>query len=130
MGARAVLLAWNVDVEGLSYEAAKRIAAKIREAGGGFRGLRALAFHLPGQGRLQISMNLEDPAATHPVDVFATIEREATRLGGWVNGTEVIGLGPDALASPEAVRAMRIRDWSDERLLGRRVDAWLAGAGG
>ena len=130
VGARAVLLAWNVDVEGLSYEAAKRIAADIREAGGGFRGLRALAFHLPGQGRLQISMNLEDPAATHPVDVFTTIEREATRLGGRVNGTEVIGLGPDALASPEAVRAMRIRDWSDERLLSRRVDARLAGAGG
>ena len=130
VGARRVLLACNVDVEGLPHEAAKRIAAGVRETGGGFRGLRALAFHLRGQGRTQISMNIEDPAATDPVEVFETIEREASRLGGRVNGTEVIGLGPDALASPGAVRAMRILDWSDERLLGRRVDAWLAARGG
>ncbi len=129
VGAREVLLAWNVDVEGLSHEAAKRIAARIRETGGGFRGLRALAFHLPGQGRTQISMNLEDPAATDPVAVFGAIEREASRLGGRVGGTEVIGLGPDVLGPRAAVRAMRIRDWSGERLLGRRVDAWLAASG-
>lgn len=127
VGAREVLLAWNVDVEGLSHPAAKRIAAGIRETGGGFRGLRALAFHLPAQGRTQISMNLEDPAATDPVDVFRAIEQVASRLGGRVVGTEVIGLAPDALAAPAAAREMRIRDWSGERLLGRRVDIWLAG---
>ncbi|MXX33132.1 MAG: glutamate formimidoyltransferase [Gemmatimonadetes bacterium] len=130
VGARAVLLAWNVDVEGLSREAARGIAAGIRETAGGFRGLRALAFRLRGQGRTQISMNLEDPSATDPVEVFTRIEREASRLGGTVAGTEVVGLAPDALASPAAVRAMRIRDWSDERLLRRRVDAWIAAAGG
>ena len=126
VGAREVLLAWNVDVEGLPLQAAKRIAAGIRETAGGFRGLRALAFQLRGQGRTQISMNLEDPVATDPVEVFGTIEREVSRLGGGVGGTEIIGLGPDLLASRAAVRAMRIRDWSDERLLSRRVEAWLA----
>lgn len=129
VGAREVLLAWNVDVEGLSHPAAKRIAAGIRETGGGFRGLRALAFHLPAQGRTQISMNLEDPAATDPVDVFRAIEQVASRLGGRVVGTEVIGLAPDALASPVAAREMRVRDWSGERLLGRGVDTWLTGLG-
>ena len=126
VGARAVLLAWNIDVEGLALEAAKGIAAGIRETGGGFRGLRALALHLPRQGRTQISMNLEDPAATDPREVFAAVEREATRLGGGIRGTEVVGMAPDALASPAAVRAMRVRDWSEDRVLSRRVESWLA----
>ena len=130
VGARRILLAWNVDVEGIAFAAARRIAAAIRETGGGFPGLRALAFHLPGQRRTQISMNLEDPGGTDPVEVFAAIERAATRLGGQVSGTEVIGMGPDALASSTSVRTLRIRDWSDERLLGPRVDAWLAARGG
>lgn len=129
VGARGVLLAWNVDVKGISHAAAKGVASRIREAGGGFPGLRALAFHLPEQGRTQISMNLEDPAATGPAEVFGAIERELSRLGGRVSGTEVIGLGPDALAAPGTARALRIRDWSDERVLSRRVEAWLALAG-
>ena len=129
VGARAVLLAWNIDVEGLALEAAKGIAAGIRETGGGFRGLRALALHLPRQGRTQISMNLEDPAATDPLAVFARIERESVRLGGRVGGTEVVGMAPDALASPDAVRALRVRDWSEDRVLSRRVDSWLAERG-
>ena len=126
VGARGVLLAWNVDVEGLALEAARAVAAGIRETGGGFRGLRALGFHLSGQGRTQISMNLEDPSATDPADVFRAIEHEASRLGGRVLGTEVIGMGPDALGRPGVARDLAIRDWSEERLLGRRVDAWVA----
>lgn len=121
VGARQVLLAWNVDLEGVDLVAAKRIAAGIREAGGGFRGLRALALHLPVQNRVQIAMNLENPAATDPFEVYRTIDREVSRLGGGVAGTEVIGMGPDALDRPGAAHAMRLRDWSAERILSRRV---------
>ena len=74
VGARKVLLAWNVFVEGLPLADAREIAAKIREAGGGFPGLRALGLHLLGSDRVQISMNLEDPATTSPLAVFEAIE--------------------------------------------------------
>lgn len=125
IGAREVLLAWNVDIEGVAPAAARGIAASIREAGGGFAGLRALALLLRGQNRLQIAMNLEDPAATDPLQVFRTIERRVRDVGGRVAGTEVIGMLPDQV-SPEAARRMRVRDWSEERLLGRRVRACVA----
>lgn len=131
VGARQVLLAWNVDLEGVDLVAARRIAAGVRETGGGFRGLRALALHLPGQDRIQIAMNLENPTAVDPVEVYRAIDRAASRLGGGVAGTEVIGMGPDALDDPAVARAIRLRDWSAARILSRRVSGGPgAGPGG
>ena len=124
VGAREVLLAWNVDIEGVSLVDAKGIAAGIRESGGGFRGLRAMAVFLPDQGRTQVSMNLEAPETTDPMEVFRAIERDVTTRGGCVVGTEVIGLAPDAVTDSVA-RSMGIRDWSLDRILSRRVDAWV-----
>ncbi|MCY3546463.1 MAG: glutamate formiminotransferase [Gemmatimonadetes bacterium] len=125
VGAREVLLAWNVDIEGVALAAARGIAAGIREAGGGFAGLRALALLLHEQNRLQIAMNLEDPAATDPLVVFRTIERRVRALGGRVAGTEVIGMLPGQVPS-ETARRMRVRDWSEDRLLRRCVQSYLA----
>ena len=125
VGAREVLLAWNVDIEGVPVAEARAIAAAVRESGGGFRGLRAMALFLPRQGRTQISMNLETPATTDPMEVFRAIEEGVRERGGLVAGTEVIGLAPDAVTDA-AARAMAIRDWSPERILSRRVAARVA----
>lgn len=130
VGARELLLAWNVDIEGVSLEHARAIAARVREAGGGFAGLRALALRLPRQRRTQISMNLEDPAGTDPNDVFRAIAREVRAARGRVSGTEVIGMCPDQLAGASTVRAMGIRDWSEDRILSRRLAAYVEARGG
>jgi glutamate formiminotransferase len=121
VGARTVLLAWNVYVEGVGLAGARAIAAKIREAGGGFPGLRALGLQLPSRGRVQISMNLEDPARTSPLDVFAAIERETSQRGGRVVETEVIGMAPDALVYPGAVNRLLLADLGPARVLSHRV---------
>lgn len=128
-GAREVLLAWNVDVEGIPVEDAGRIAAAIRESGGGFRGLRAMAAFLPEQGRTQVSMNLEAPEATDPMKVFRAIGAAVARRGGRVVGTEVIGLVPDAITNRVAA-TMGIRDWSPNRILSRRVAGRVAADAG
>ncbi len=130
VGARGVLLAWNVDIEDVPLEHARGIAARIREAGGGFPGLRALALRLTRQRRTQISMNLEDPARTDPLDVFRAIEREVRAVRGTVSGTEVIGMCPDQVAAPATVRAMGIRDWSGDRILSRCLSTYLEARGG
>ena len=130
VGAREVLLAWNVDVEGVSLEDARRVASGIRESGGGFRGLRALALFLSQQGRTQVSMSLEAPDETDPMEVFAAIEAGVGRVGGRVVGAEVIGMAPDAITD-SAARAMAIRDWSPDRILSRRFAAHVgSGADG
>ena len=126
VGARPVLLAWNVDLEGVDLVAARRIAAAVRETGGGFRGLRAMAVLLPRQRRLKVSMNLEDLRETSPETVYRAIERKVLELGGRTAGTEVVGAIPDALASPPIARALGVRCWSKDRLLERRVRDHLA----
>jgi glutamate formiminotransferase / 5-formyltetrahydrofolate cyclo-ligase len=126
VGARRLLLAWNVFLEGLTLEQARRIASAIRERTGGFKGLRALAFHLPSRDALQISMNLEDLEATSPVDVVHRIEELAAGLGGRVTQTEVIGMLPDRLLADVTAERLRLDGLPLERLLSRRLVEHLA----
>lgn len=132
VGARNVLLAWNVFVDGVSLAQARTLAATIRERGGGFAGLRALALALPRRGEMQISMNLEDVAAVSPMDVFHRIEAELDALGGHVVRTEVIGMIPDQLVLSAAGDRLRLEDAQPARLLSRRLVQHMAGppAGG
>lgn len=121
VGARGILLAWNVVVDGVSVEDARAIASRLRETGGGFRGLRALGLRLEGQDRVQISMNLEDPFGTSPVAVFDAIEEEVVAKGGRVRETEVIGMIPDTLVYPATVGRLLLSDYGPARVLSRRV---------
>jgi glutamate formiminotransferase len=121
VGARPLLLAWNVFVTGISDEVAGRIAAAIRETNGGFAGLRALALRLPTSGRLQISMNLENQAARSPMDVFRRIEALVFEHGGAIEETEVIGLAPDELLWGAAADRLRLAAGTADRLLTKRL---------
>jgi glutamate formiminotransferase len=126
VGARPVLLAWNVRVRGISLERAKEIAAAVRERGGGFAGLRALGLYLERQQCLQISMNLEDPDATSPLAVFAEIDRAVRASGGEIEGTEVIGMIPDTLVQPRSADTLKVLDLHVSRVLSHRVAQYLS----
>lgn len=121
VGARRLLLAWNVYVDGIEPEDARSLAAGIRETGGGFRGLRALAFELASRQAIQISMNLEDVEATSPDAVFEAVSRRVRELGGVVTRTEVIGMIPDALVLSAAAGRLQNPDLVSERLLSHRL---------
>ncbi len=126
VGARHVLLAWNVWIEGVSLEQADGVARSIRERGDGFPGLRALALRLPSRDALQISMNLERPDEVPPLAVFRRIEELLAPLGGRVVKTEIIGMMPDPLVLSAAADRMRLEDASARRLLSARLAEHLA----
>lgn len=128
VGARPVMLAWNVTVEGLDRREAAGIARAIRERDGGLPGVRALAFTLERRGAVQISMNLEDPGRTSPLAVFERIEGLVGERGGRVVETEVIGMLPDELVLGAAASRMGGHGWSIDRMLSRRVADHLAGS--
>jgi len=121
VGARPLLLAWNVYVEGLELEAVREIARSLRETEGGFPGLRALGLRLPRRERIQVSMNLEDLEAVSPFRVFAAIEGHVSDQGGRVTGTEVIGMIPDPLVLPAAGDRLQLVDPRPSRLLSARI---------
>jgi len=125
VGARRVLLAWNVLLGGITLAAARAIARTVRERGGGFQGVRALALALPDRG-VQVSMNLEDPDAVSPLAVFDRIVQLAEEAGGHVLETEVIGLVPDRLVADAAADRLRLRPGTAERLLSARLADHLA----
>jgi glutamate formiminotransferase len=119
VGARAVLLAWNVFVAGIDLDTARSIARAIRESAGGFLGVRALALRLASTNRLQISMNVENVDITPPMDVFRRIETLVHEKGGTVEETEVIGMLPDQLLWGAAADRMKLAPGTAERLLSR-----------
>ena len=121
VGARRLLLAWNVYVEGIPGEALRTVAGALRERGGGFRSLRALAFELRSRQRQQISMNLEDLDTTSPFEVFRQLEDRVQAMGGRVTGTEVVGLIPDGLVLPAAEDRLQLLDFNASRLLPKRL---------
>jgi glutamate formiminotransferase len=110
VGARPLLLAWNVDVAGLSMPVLRELAVELRESEGGIPGLRVLALDLPRQQRTQLSMNLEDAARKDPFGVFCAIEARVESRGGRVVRTEVIGLSPDELLGSAAADRLRVLD--------------------
>jgi len=129
VGARRVLLAWNIFVTGIDDAAARRIAVHIREAGDGFSGVRALALRLPSSGRLQLSMNIEDAEQASPMAVFRRVEELVQARGGEIEETEVIGMVPDSLVWQAAADRLRLRSGSVQRLLSRRVLQLVTEAG-
>jgi glutamate formiminotransferase / 5-formyltetrahydrofolate cyclo-ligase len=126
VGARGVLLAWNVFVRGLTYADARAIANALREKNSGLRGVRALALELPRRAALQISMNVEDPEVTSPGEVFRFVERAVQERGGAITETEVIGLMPDQLAVSVAAERMKLQPGTGDRLLSRKLAQYLA----
>jgi glutamate formiminotransferase len=128
IGARTVLLAWNVLVGGITPGAAREVAAQLREKKSGLTGVRALALELPRRKALQISMNLEDPAVTSPALVFERVEQLVADRGGRILETEIIGLMPDELVLSVARERLKLEPETETRLLSRRLMQYLAGA--
>ena len=123
VGARPLLLAWNVEVEGLSEEELRRLAAELRERDGGTAGLRVLAMALASKGSLQVTMNLEDVRNRKPFLVFRDVENRVRTAGGRVVGTEVVGLVPDELIFEAGADRLSLLDPDPSRVLSSRLTA-------
>jgi glutamate formiminotransferase len=93
--ARPPLAAFNIEVEGASIEDARQIAARLREAGGGPAGVRAIAIELDGD-RVQVSTNVQDPVGVPLGAVVERVRELAEPRGARVIGAEVVGLIPAA----------------------------------
>ena len=120
IGVRRPLIAFNVNLRG-DVDAAREIAAVVRETGGGFQGVRALGLDLPRAGLVQVSMNVEDWEAAALHAIVAEVERLAVERGAEVVGSELVGLMPAGAAAAAAGAALRIEGFDASRVLELRM---------
>jgi glutamate formiminotransferase len=123
VGARPPLVAFNVNLRGAGVEVAREIAAVVREAGGGFPGVRALGLELPRTGArvVQVSMNVEDHEAAALHRILARVEAEAAARQAEVVGSELVGLMPAAAAAAAAGAMLRIEGFDASHVLELRL---------
>jgi glutamate formiminotransferase len=109
IGARPILVAFNVELATGDLDVARRIAKLMRERDGGLRTLRALAIRLDPQ-RVQVSFNITDYAATPLYLVRELVRVLAARDGVAVGNSELIGLTPWAAVETTAQAYCSSRD--------------------
>jgi len=116
IGARSVLVAYNVWVTGSDLSATRRMAAAVREP-------RLRTLGLDVGGRMQVSMNLVAPHDLGPAEAFDVVAKAARAQGAQVDGAELVGLIP-----AEVLHAIAPERWSEldlgaERTIEARVAA-------
>jgi len=110
LGARSLLIAYNVELRTPDRAAAQAIARKVRESSGGLPHVKALGFELANPSRAQVSMNLTDFRVTSLLAAFDAVEEEAARLGVEVARSEIVGLIPEAASFEGMVERLSLKE--------------------
>jgi glutamate formiminotransferase len=121
VGVRRPLVAFNVNLRSDDVEAAREIAALVRERDGGFPGVRALGLGLAKAGLVQVSMNVTDWRAAPLHEIVGRIAAEAGGRGIQVAGSELVGLMPAGPAVQAAGELLLIDGFDESRVLELRL---------
>lgn len=96
VGARPVLIAFNIQLSTTDVSIARRMASRMRERDGGLPAVQALGIDLVSQGCAQLSMNILDHRLTPLWRVWEEAQMLAASEGVSVLDSELIGLLPAA----------------------------------
>ena len=121
VGARPVLIAWNVNLGTKDVTVAKRIAKAIRESDGGLPAVRAKGFELADRGLVQVSMNMTDYRKTSLVQAFDAIRELATKERVEIVESEIIGLVPLDAVLVGATQHFKLARFHREQILEARL---------
>lgn len=119
VGARPLLIAFNIELETGDLADAQAIAAAIRETSGGMPGVQALGLLLPSSGRVQVSINVVDVAAAPLVLVAERVRELAAARGVAAGHSELVGLLPESAVADPA--ALGLDALPDDRVLERQL---------
>ena len=123
VGAREVLIAYNVDLGTTDLGIAKRIAHELRAKDGGLAFVKALGFELKQRRIVQVSMNMTDYHKSQLFKAYELVKTFADRYGVPVVGSEIVGLAPmDALVD-SAEFYLRLENFNRDQILEKRLFA-------
>jgi glutamate formiminotransferase len=121
VGARAPLIAYNINLGTRDLAIADRIAKAIRHLGGGFRYVKALPVELADRGQVQVSINMTNFKKTPLHRVFECVKSEAQRHGVPIVGSEIVGLTPAEALVMTAEHYLRLEKFSGDQVLELRL---------
>jgi glutamate formiminotransferase len=121
VGARPILIAFNVNLRTSDIKLAHKIARAVRGSSGGLRYLKALGIELKERGIVQISMNLVNHEKTSLHHAFEAVKREAEHYGVSVEGSEIVGLVPQEVLNQCASYFLRLEHPISDLVLERRI---------
>jgi len=122
VGARDVLVAYNVWLAGDDLDAARAIARAVRASSGGLPAVQALGLPLASRARAQVSMNLLDYRVTPIPAAFDRVREEAARRGLAVERAELVGLVPRAAFAGRPPASVGLEHFAPASYL----DTWLS----
>ena len=117
IGARPFLIAFNVNLRTSETSIARAIAHAIRARDGGLPFVKALGFELKSRGLVQVSMNLIDYQSTGLAEVFAAVQQQAESLNVQIEGTEIVGLVPQAALDRGAAYFPLLENFTEDTIL-------------
>jgi glutamate formiminotransferase len=117
VGARAPLIAYNINLNSDDLRLAQKIASQIREKSGGIKNVRAIGVILKSRGIAQVSMNLTDHKDTPLKVVYDMVQALAADRGVEILESELIGLIPKAAFAGTKPKYLKLKDFDKNSLL-------------
>jgi glutamate formiminotransferase len=117
VGARDLLVAYNINLASEDMHLAKHIASRIREKGGGLKSVRAIGLMLKSRGVAQVSINLINCKETPLKTVFDRVKNLAKEGGVKILESELIGLAPECAFTGTTPEYLKLKDFDKHRLL-------------
>ncbi len=122
VGARKILIAYNINLKSTNLQVAKSVARRIRESSGGFPSVKALGFPLESRGLVQVAINFTDFEQTPVHVVYAEVCRLAAEQGVEVEESELIGLMPRQAIETAAAAALKLTRFDPQRVIENRIE--------
>ncbi|GAB1420105.1 glutamate formimidoyltransferase [Anaerolineales bacterium] len=120
IGARELLIAFNIYLETDQVKLAQDIAKQIRASSGGFPFVRAIGVLV--NERAQVSINFIDYRKTALKPVFDRVQTLAQALGTEIHSSELIGLIPEDALIGLAKAYLKLDNLSEKRLLYQAIE--------
>ncbi len=125
IGARPILVAFNVNLASDDLAVAQTIARTIRTSNGGFKHVKAMGVCLEARGIVQVSMNLTNIDETPIHTVFKAIQQHAKHNGVAIAGSEVVGLVPERALEHTGDLDLKLEQFTDQHVLERQLQALM-----
>jgi len=126
IGARPFLVAYNVYLGPASnLPVAKEVAKAVRGSVGGLKYVKGLGFEVDGQALFFMNLVATEKTPLH--QAYDMVKMEAEARGVTPTWSELVGLVPERVLFEAAARHIRLRNFSPEMVLERKVRSAITG---